>query len=126
MELSMFTYRFVRNTLLRSGFAAVLATLALTCARAGEMNIRDVPLFLNDIPPPLNMLVLSRDHRLYYEAYNDASDLDGDGVLDVGYKPATITYYGYFETDRCYTYGSGMFSPSSETSTKKCGDGEWS
>ena len=100
----MFIAKSAPDTLLRSGFAALLAAMAITCARSAEMNIRDVPLFLNDIPPPLNMLVLSRDHRLYYEAYNDASDLDGDGTLDVGYKPGRIDYYGYFETDRWVVY----------------------
>ena len=35
---------------------------------------------------PLNLLVMGRDHKLYYEAYNDHSDLNGGG-LDVGYKP---------------------------------------
>jgi len=27
-------------------------------------------------------------HKLFYEAYNDASDLNSDGALDVGYNPA--------------------------------------
>src|SRR6187551_2114872 len=127
MELSMFTAKSARKFLLNGSFGALLAAVAITCAQSAEMNIRDVPLFLNDTPPPLNMLVLSRDHRLHYEAYNDASDLDGDGTLDVGYKPGSIDYYGYFETDRCYTYASGIYSPSSSTSTKKCaGAEEWS
>ena len=34
---------------------------------------------------PLNMLVVGRDHKLFYEAYADHSDLDGDGTLDIGY-----------------------------------------
>ena len=42
------------------------------------------PNFLVSDVPPLVMLVMGRNHKLYYEAYNDASDLDGDGVLDVG------------------------------------------
>ena len=29
------------------------------------------------------MLVMGRDHKLFYEAYNDASDLNGDGHLDL-------------------------------------------
>ena len=66
-----------------------------------------MPLFLPGAVPPLNMLVMSRDHRMYYEAYNDASDLDGDGTLDIGYKPAEIDYYGYFDSHRCYTYAGG-------------------
>ncbi|MDI1471139.1 PilC/PilY family type IV pilus protein [Thermodesulfovibrio sp. 1176] len=78
--------------------------------------------------PPLVMLVMGRDHKLYYEAYNDASDLDGDGRLDVGYKHS-IDYYGYFDPYKCYNYsGSGAnakFVPVSRTSNKYC-SGAWS
>lgn len=78
--------------------------------------------------PPLVMLVMGRDHKLYYEAYNDASDLDGDGRLDVGYKHS-ITYYGYFDPYKCYSYtGSGAnakFVPVSVTTNKYC-SGQWS
>ena len=49
------------------------------------------------------MLVMGRNHKLYYEAYNDASDLNADGVLDVGYKPS-IDYYGYFDSYKYYEY----------------------
>jgi len=75
------------------------------------------------------MLVLERDHRLYYEAYNDASDLDEDGMLDVGYKHS-IDYFGYFDSYKCYTYtttGTPRFVPSRVTANKYCGgSGEWS
>ena len=54
------------------------------------------PPFLTAAAPPLVMIVMGRSHKLYYEAYNDASDLDGDGDLDVGYKPDEIDYYGYY------------------------------
>jgi hypothetical protein len=77
--------------------------------------------------PPLVMLVMERDHRLYYEAYNDASDLDGDGKLDVGYKHS-IDYYGYFDPYKCYGYDTSrnMFVPSYPTSDKYCGGDAWS
>jgi type IV pilus assembly protein PilY1 len=71
---------------------------------------------------------MGRDHKLYYEAYNDASDVDGDGVLDVGYKPA-IDYYGYFDSYKCYTYSSTneRFEPSQVTADKTCNStSEWS
>ena len=101
--------------------------LTMGTATAAPLNVADVPLFLPGTVPPLNMLVMSRDHRMYYEAYNDASDLNGDDVLDTGYKPAEIDYYGYFETDRCYTYGSNVFTPTSATADKRCaGASEWS
>lgn len=82
-----------------------------------------LPLFVNNAVPPLNMLVVGRDHKLFFPAYNDASDLDGGGSIDIGYKPA-IDYLGYFDSYKCYTYGSGYFSPTSTTTTadkKKCG-----
>jgi type IV pilus assembly protein PilY1 len=82
------------------------------------------------------MIVMGRSHKLYYEAYNDASDLDGDGDLDVGYKPDEIDYYGYFDSFKCYTYdsGNGRFNPTSlstsnaaATNNKACsGTNEWS
>lgn len=73
------------------------------------------------------MLVLGKDHKNYYEAYNDASDLNGDRKLDVGYKPDEIDYYGYF----CFSSwnsSSNMFTPSSAasgTNGKRC-TGMWS
>ncbi len=89
-----------------------------------------VPPFVGTNVPPLVMLVMGRDHKLYYEAYNDASDLDGDGKLDVGYKHS-IDYYGYFDPYKCYVYqGSGAnakFVPVRQTQNKYCGgNNEWS
>ena len=46
----------------------------------GAINIAQEPLFARASLPPLNMLIMGKDHKIYYEAYNDASDLDGDGV----------------------------------------------
>ncbi len=87
------------------------------------------PLFLTSSVPPLVMLTMDRSHKLYYEAYNDASDLNGDGLIDVGYKPS-IEYFGYFDSHRCYDYNSstGIFEPKDATLDKKCSsvDGAWS
>jgi len=124
------------NTLNRRISAAASAlvlglSLALggNAAQAGPAASCAVPPFIAERVPPLTLLVLGRDHKLYYEAYNDASDLDGDGVLDTHYKPTTITYFGYFDSYKCYTYSSalGRFQPSSNASDKTCsGAGEWS
>ncbi len=100
-----------------SGLMAPVAQAAL--------DIAQVPLFLSSSTTPLVMLVMGRDHKLYYEAYNDASDLNGDGILDVGYKPNAITYFGYFDSNKCYTYGSDVFTPSGAAASKKC-SGQWS
>ena len=87
-------------------FAMSLLTTASISQAA--IQVSQVPLFVSQSAPPLNMLVMSRDHTLYYEAYNDASDLDGDGVVDVGYKPDQIDYYGYFNSHVCYQYTGGL------------------
>jgi type IV pilus assembly protein PilY1 len=103
------------------GVAAFIMGRALTAP--GELNISQQPLFLRSSLPPLNMLVMGRDHKLYYEAYNDASDLNEDGVLDVGYKPDTIDYYGYYNSHVCYQAvegtGGQLFRPVSEATGAK-------
>lgn len=112
--------------------ATVLAGMTIgwiLCASSAlaDLDISDTPLFLPGAVPPLNMLVMGRDHTLYYEAYNDASDLDRDGTPDVGYKPDRIDYYGYFDSHKCYTYSTtnNRFNPASVTADKTC-SGNWS
>jgi len=89
-----------------------------------------IPPFVSSGAPPLVMLVMGRDHKLYYEAYNDASDLNDDGKLDIHYTPS-IDYYGYFDSNKCYEYStaSKRFEPKSKTTDKKCvstADAYWS
>ncbi|MGB9128627.1 MAG: PilC/PilY family type IV pilus protein [Thiobacillus sp.] len=87
----------------------ILATLS---SLAGAVDIAQKPVFLNP-PDPRVMLVMSRDHQLSMKAYNDYSDLNGDGVLDTSYTD-TVEYYGYFDPERCYSYnssGDGRFEP---------------
>ncbi len=124
----------LRGSLLMASAAALSLTAGM--ARAAPLEIANAPLFLAGTVaegiPPMNMLIMGRDHKLFYEAYNDASDLDGDGVLDVGYRPeardglAGIDYFGYFDSYKCYLYSGGRFRPSSETSNKRCGGSTWS
>jgi type IV pilus assembly protein PilY1 len=69
---------------------------------------------------PLVMLNISRDHALFFKAFNDYSDLDGNGKLDTTYQNA-IAYAGYFDPDKCYAYSSsGYFSPVSLTADHYC------
>jgi type IV pilus assembly protein PilY1 len=94
-----------------------------------ESALAQTPLFVSQGYPPLNMLVMGRDHKMYYEAYNDASDLDGDGVIDVGYKPDKIDYYGYFNNNACYSYSGDKFTPvaaATGTKNKQCDGTKWS
>lgn len=106
---------------------------------ATPANIAQVPLYLKDAIAPLNMLVMGKDHKIYYEAYNDASDLNGDGSVDIGYRgwelktPAPtdgssrykIDYYGYFNSYACYSFDGSKFVPRSATANKTC-SGYWS
>ncbi|MCD2449275.1 PA14 domain-containing protein [Methylicorpusculum oleiharenae] len=121
----MKTHTFPKKT----GFLLILSQLFYPAFTA-RAEIAQQPLFLTNSVPPLVMLTMGRDHKLYYEAYNDASDLDGDGLIDVGYKPG-IEYYGYFDSYRCYDYNSasgGYFEPKDISVNKKCSSvaGAWS
>ncbi len=125
----MFKQYIVRCSTLLATTAAVLLSIP---AHAVNLNLSPTPLFLSPAVPPLNMLVVGRDHKLYYEAYNDYTDLNDDDVLDIKYKPAEITYYGYFDSQKCYTYDTGQarFNPTrlvTNAATKTCGGAnEWS
>jgi type IV pilus assembly protein PilY1 len=107
------------------------ALIVISGSANAALDIAQSPLFINAAVPPLNMLVMGRDHTLYYEAYNDASDLDGDGLLDIRFKPSKIDYYGYFDSAKCYQYAEGntRFEPVGATSNSRfdgsC-NGNWS
>jgi len=86
------------------------------------------PPFLPGNVAPLVMLAMSKDHKLYYKAYTDYSDLDGDGSLDTSYEHS-IDYYGYFDCYKCYKYQSSRFEPVrvSDGNDKVCDESdEWS
>jgi type IV pilus assembly protein PilY1 len=109
-------------------FSAALSPLAQS------QTLTQTPLFLSatQSQSPLVMLTMARDHKLFYEAYNDYTDLDsdrtgGDSYIEVRYKPATIDYYGYFDSYKCYDYSTtnNRFVPISTTSNKQC-SGHWS
>jgi type IV pilus assembly protein PilY1 len=72
----------IRWTLLATTFVAAVASNAVT--------IPNAPLSVQPTAKPMIMLAMGKDHRMFYEAYNDASDIDGDGSLDIRFKP-TIT-----------------------------------
>ena len=110
------------STLLGS---AALICLSIISTRSAA-QIAQAPLLQAQSVAPLVLLTLGRDEKLYNAAYNDYSDIDGNGEIDVGYKP-NILYYGYFDSFKCYGYNAvdKRFNPSSVTANKKC-SGEWS
>lgn len=111
-----------------------LAGSAAPGAASASLPVSQIPLHVSAAQdaPPLNMLVMGKDHKNYYEAYNDASDLNGDGQIDVGYKPDLIEYYGYFNSKVCYNWNAGKnrFDPAATAggaNGKQCsGAGHWS
>ncbi|MEX0872124.1 MAG: PilC/PilY family type IV pilus protein [Aquisalimonadaceae bacterium] len=127
------------NGIVRSAFAAPAVILALAPGLAALMShspaqaqaIAQQPLFLSASEPPQTMLVLSRDHELYKEAYPDYSDLDGDGRINKTYTDA-FSYYGYFDSNTCYSHAGGAddrFIPHSRAGGANghyCSGNQWS
>ncbi|MCQ8105216.1 PilC/PilY family type IV pilus protein [Methylomonas sp. SURF-2] len=91
---------------------------------AADLALSQAPLFLTQSAKPIVMLNVSNDHQLFFKAYDDFSDLDHDGIPETTYKHS-FDYYGYFDSYKCYTYGSGVFSPASTTADKYCSS-QWS
>jgi type IV pilus assembly protein PilY1 len=105
------------NILSTNTFRCLISVPLLVAASLANavLSIPDTPLISTKIAKPLTMIVAARDHKLFYEAYNDVSDVDGDGVIDTRFKPA-ITYYGLFDSTLCYTHNgkndnTGLYSP---------------
>ena len=120
----------------RHALTALYATcLSLGIAHAAYAGApAQYPVIIGTSVKPIMMLNMSRDHQLFFKLYDDYSDItDPDGGLpdkipDTGYNN-NYDYYGYFDSDKCYTYVNSRFEPSSwrTKSTKSCdGDKDWS
>ncbi|HEY4745507.1 MAG TPA: hypothetical protein VIH45_12660 [Desulfuromonadaceae bacterium] len=79
------------------------------------------PPFLAGYVPPQVLFTMGKDHKFYYPAYNDASDINGDGKLETGYLHS-FDYYGYFDSYKCYNYNTSAnrFEPYGDTTDKYC------
>ena len=125
-------------------YLVTLSALAGFVPAKAEIVIPSIPLDDSQNSAPLIMLVAGKDHKQFYEAYNDTSDLDGDGTIDIRFNPR-IVYYGLFDSKLCYK-GNGVnntgslssetfnttndhFYPSgpvTDMQLHKCGSGQWS
>ena len=110
---------------------ALLAGIALSSGVSASdtpLNLSDVPLFVSSGNTSLVQLVVQRDNNLFYEAYPTYIDFNGDGVLDIRYKPDEIDYIGYFGSNLCYALapisGDHLVAVSA-ANDKKC-DSHWS
>jgi type IV pilus assembly protein PilY1 len=63
------------------------------------------PGLLQNNAPPVVMLTMPRDHQLFFKAYSDYEDIDGDGIIETGFDPR-VTYLGYFNSNKCYEYNT--------------------
>lgn len=126
--LSMKTNYCYRTVYLLSLMTILMATPGIPLMATPAQK----PLYLGYNSPPLMLLTMQRDHRLFYEAYNDLSDLNGDGTIETRYKPnlvdstgSPIDYYGYFDSHKCYMHDGNRFVPGSVTINKRCSSGSY-
>ncbi|MEN9726232.1 MAG: hypothetical protein RL434_598 [Pseudomonadota bacterium] len=98
--------------------ALVLSPLVIVSpAQAGPSGARMAsfaasPVDVAESVPPVVMLTMSMDHQYFFKAYNDYTDLTGDGDVERTYDDS-FDYYGYFHSRRCYRYddAQGRFNP---------------
>ena len=101
---------FLRFPLLGVAFGVALSALPAHAKTISDYTV--APPSLDPGVAPLVMLAMSNDHQLYFKAYTDYDDLNGNGKLDAeetGYNHAH-KYVGYFEAGYCYVYGSYQFT----------------
>ncbi|MGZ9079684.1 MAG: hypothetical protein ACXW2A_15260, partial [Burkholderiales bacterium] len=60
--------------------AVTLFCVATQPTLAALLNLAAQPLFIGSNIPPKILLTVSKDQQLFLKAYNDYSDLDGDGA----------------------------------------------
>jgi type IV pilus assembly protein PilY1 len=120
----------MKNSIKRILAALIALCVAMQPAQAALLTLASQPIYLGAAIPPQVMITMTKDQQLFKKAYNDYSDLDSDGVLDLTYKQS-ITYYGYFDSFKCYNYNTGnlRFEPFGTTADKYCtggNAGKWS
>lgn len=113
------------SVLARLSRALMIAALigAFPATGSAESAIAQVPLFLTQAVPPIAVIDMPKDQSLFTKAYNDYSDLNGDG-LDTTYDNS-ITYAGYFDSGVCYGYSGNIFVPQALATDHYCVD-HWS
>jgi type IV pilus assembly protein PilY1 len=104
---------------------SVCAVVGIVVSIAANAQLAPIPPnIVSTTPKPMIMLNMSKDHQLFYRAYDEFSDLDGDGIPESTYKHS-FNYYGYFDSYKCYNYDGSMFVPVSVNTNKYC-SGQWS
>lgn len=93
------------------GIVVLLFTTAICQVQAAAPS--QTPLFLSIGAKPHIALVMSVDHELFKKAYADYVNLDGENLTmqDTTYRD-DFDYYGYFDSDWCYSYSANAATPS--------------
>lgn len=114
----------IKKVLLTGSFMLLATAWPLSGMAASD--VAQSPLFLTKSAEPVVVLNMSNDHQLFFKAYDDYTDLDGDGTVDSTYNH-DFDYFGYFDPYKCYSYNTGanVYQPSSSSATKYCAGG-WS
>ena len=103
--------------------AATLGGILPVHAVNTSSDYRALPAVLSGTGTPIVMLAMSQDHQLFYKAYTDWDDLDGDqlGQAETTYTHS-VEYFGYFDPDKCYTYDAvdELFEPAALTTDRYC------
>lgn len=101
------------------------------------------PVISTESATPQVMFVMGKDHSYFQKAYNDFTDLDGNGLIDKNptdrpnYDETTYVndfeYYGYFDPNKCYGYearslngNKEVFFPAAAATDHKCDGTTWS
>ena len=125
MPAQLYAVRLVKPLRLCVAASSLLAAGGLQAA-VNAFDFQATPPLLQNSSTPRVMLLMSNDQQLYHKAYSDYSDLDGDGELDTSYND-DFDYYGYFNTQLCYSYQNQRFEPSAATvSGHQCAGDAWS
>jgi type IV pilus assembly protein PilY1 len=106
-------------------FKTWFLTYLLMCCTLVYAQIPPVPPNVSDLKrQPMVVLNMSKDHQLFYRAYNEYTDINFDGIPDTTYNH-TIDYYGYFDYSKCYNYDGTKYVPVANATNKYCA-GKWS
>ena len=128
LQLKSLSYGLALSTALFPAFFATPAYGVVSTYTMADFTSYPV-IATDDAVTPFVLLTMSNDHQLFFKAYNDYTDIDGDGVIETTYKH-DFDYYGYFDSNKCYSYDSadGRFEPAAVTGDKYCDSvsGDWS
>ncbi len=100
--------------------------IRLSGAAASDFTV--LPLTTGGNSTPVVMLGMSVDEQLYRVAYNDYTDVDGDGAIDGSYLDGH-DYRGYFDPRLCYAYEGNRYrasNPTAANSHRCAGTDDWS